>query len=168
MLLYWDGYVTVRLFSETDSDGGIAYCDIYIVRCLIWLEKCVFAKQTQAQRLTELLQAVLSVRFALRVIYRERLTCPGETQCLRVWLGYPVPGGYTRKYGGLALQVWGYVRESRGTTRTREWLRWRGPAPIITDRPVLSSDRASNINKPTTLWLIQIWSWAPDGYLTPR
>jgi hypothetical protein len=34
-------------------------------------------------------------------------------------------------------------RESRGT-RAREWLRWRGPAPIVNDRPVLSSERMLN------------------------
>jgi hypothetical protein len=33
-----------------------------------------------------------------------------------------------------------YGHESHGT-RTREWLRWRGPAAIINDRPVLSSER---------------------------
>jgi hypothetical protein len=30
--------------------------------------------------------------------------------------------------------------ESRGI-RTREWLRWRGPAAIVNDRPILSSEK---------------------------
>jgi hypothetical protein len=66
------------------------------------------------------------------------------------------------------FQIWDRKIRSRGTTRTREWLRWRGPAVIINGRPVLSSESAPNINKPTTVWLIEIWSWAPDGCLTPR
>jgi hypothetical protein len=41
-------------------------------------------------------------------------------------------------------------RESHGT-RTRKLLRWRGPAAIVNDSPVLSSERAAHINKPATL-----------------
>jgi hypothetical protein len=37
---------------------------------------------------------------------------------------------------------------SRGT-RTRECLRWQGPAATVNDRPILSSKRAPHINKPT-------------------
>jgi hypothetical protein len=37
-------------------------------------------------------------------------------------------------------------------TRTREWMRWRGPAAIVNDKPVLSSERAPQINKPVTVW----------------
>jgi hypothetical protein len=33
-----------------------------------------------------------------------------------------------------------------------EWLRWRGPAAIVNDRPVLSSDRAPHMDKPATVW----------------
>jgi hypothetical protein len=36
-------------------------------------------------------------------------------------------------------------------TRTRELLLWRGPVAIANDRPVLSSERAPNINKPATV-----------------
>jgi hypothetical protein len=35
--------------------------------------------------------------------------------------------------------------ESRGT-RTREWLRWRGPAAIVNDRPILLSKRLVHKN----------------------
>jgi hypothetical protein len=35
-----------------------------------------------------------------------------------------------------------YGHESH-VTRTREWLHWRGPATIVNDRPVLSSERES-------------------------
>jgi hypothetical protein len=49
------------------------------------------------------------------------------TQCPGVYLGHPVPGGYTRKYGDLDLQVGGvsrirtikYDTESRGTALSR-------------------------------------------------
>jgi hypothetical protein len=40
-----------------------------------------------------------------------------------------------------------YGSESHGT-RTRKRLRWRGPAEIVNVRPVLSSERAPQINKP--------------------
>jgi hypothetical protein len=36
--------------------------------------------------------------------------------------------------------------------RTWVWLRWRGPAAIINDRPVFSSERAPQINKLATVW----------------
>jgi hypothetical protein len=78
-----------------------------------------------------------------------------KTQCLRVYLGHPVPGGY--KYGDLALQVGGVPRigaikyglESR-STQTRTGLLWRGPAAKVNYRPVVSSERALQGNKPTT------------------
>jgi hypothetical protein len=44
-----------------------------------------------------------------------------------------------------------YDRESHGT-RTWKWLRWQGPAAIVNDRPVLSSERAPHINKLATVW----------------
>jgi hypothetical protein len=65
-------------------------------------------------------------------------------------------GGY--EYGDLALQVGGVSNlrqentshESRGS-RTEERLRWRGPAAVVNDRPILSSERAPHINKPATV-----------------
>jgi hypothetical protein len=71
-----------------------------------------------------------------------------------VYLGHPVPGGY--KYGDLALQVGGVSRietikydlESRGP-QTREGLRWRGPP--VNYRPVVSSERALQNNKPANV-----------------
>jgi hypothetical protein len=43
-----------------------------------------------------------------------------------------------------------YGHESYGT-RTRKWLPWQGPAAIVNDRPVLSSERAPKNNKPATV-----------------
>jgi hypothetical protein len=43
-----------------------------------------------------------------------------------------------------------YGHESYGT-RTKKWLRWRGPVAIANGRPVLSSERAPEINKPATV-----------------
>jgi hypothetical protein len=71
------------------------------------------------------------------------------------YLDHTVSGGY--KYGGLALQVRGVSRigtlkyglESR-ETQTRVRLRWRGPAATVNYRPVLSSERALQSNKPAT------------------
>jgi hypothetical protein len=53
--------------------------------------------------------------------------------------------------GSLESETEKYGRESHGT-RTREWLRWRGPAAILNGRPVLSSEREPHINKPATVW----------------
>jgi hypothetical protein len=36
-------------------------------------------------------------------------------------------------------------------SRTRETLRWQGPAAYIKDRPILSSERAPNRNKTVTV-----------------
>jgi hypothetical protein len=95
--------------------------------------------------------------------------------------GNPVPGGISGPpcswgisirgpgppgLGSLESETVTCGQESRGTG-TREWLRWRGPAAIVKDRPVLSSEREPHINKPQ-LTEIKIWSWAPDGCLTPR
>jgi hypothetical protein len=52
--------------------------------------------------------------------------------------------------GSLESETVKYGRESQGT-RTREWLRWRGPVAIVNDWPVLSSESAPQINKPTTV-----------------
>jgi hypothetical protein len=52
--------------------------------------------------------------------------------------------------GSLKSETVKYGHESYGT-RTRKWLRWRGPAAIVTDRSVLSSERAPQNNKPATV-----------------
>jgi hypothetical protein len=96
----------------------------------------------------------------------------------RVYPGHPVSGGY--KYGDLAFQVEGVSRigtieyglEPRGT-QTRAGLRWREPTATVNYRPVLSSERALQTNKPETC-LKKIsrrkknWSRVPDRCLTPR
>jgi hypothetical protein len=48
--------------------------------------------------------------------------------------------------GSLESETVKYGRESQGT-RTREGLRWHGPAAYTKDRPVLSSERAPPKNK---------------------
>jgi hypothetical protein len=52
--------------------------------------------------------------------------------------------------GSLESETVKYGRESQGT-RMRELLGWRGPAAIVNDRDVLSSERAPQIKKPTTV-----------------
>jgi hypothetical protein len=51
--------------------------------------------------------------------------------------------------GSLKSETVKYVRESQGT-RTRERLRWQGPAAYAKDRPVLSLERAPHKNKTVT------------------
>jgi hypothetical protein len=78
------------------------------------------------------------------------------TQCPGLYLGHPVPGGY--KYGYLALQVGGVSRigtikyglESHGT-KTREGLCWQEPVATVIYRPVHSSERVLQNNKPATV-----------------
>jgi hypothetical protein len=55
------------------------------------------------------------------------------------------------KKGSLKSETAKYGRKSQGTG-TQEWLRWRGPAEIVNDRPVLSLERAPQINKPAAVW----------------
>jgi hypothetical protein len=55
-----------------------------------------------------------------------------------------------RRKGSFESETVKYGRESQGT-RTREWLRWRGPVAIVNDRPVFSSERAPQNNKPATV-----------------
>jgi hypothetical protein len=71
----------------------------------------------------------------------------------RRWKGNPVPGGITRppcSWGDINTgtwlcrlwesRVWGSKMWSCGT-HTWEWLRWRGPAAIVNNRRILSSQR---------------------------
>jgi hypothetical protein len=51
--------------------------------------------------------------------------------------------------GSLKSETVKYGREYQGT-RTRERLRWQGPAACTKDRTVLSSDRAPHKNKTVT------------------
>jgi hypothetical protein len=52
--------------------------------------------------------------------------------------------------GSLKSERVKYGRKSQGT-RTRERLRWQGPAAHTKDRPVLSSERAPHGNKNVTV-----------------
>jgi hypothetical protein len=58
----------------------------------------------------------------------------------------PGPPGW----GTLESETVKHGHESRGTP-TQEQLLWRGPAAIVNDRPVLSSDRAPHVNNPVTV-----------------
>jgi hypothetical protein len=103
-----------------------------------------------------------------RQTYRHTLTelhrSPASRRRRRKW--NPVPGAITGTPGSLGdinkgtwpsrlgrheFETVKYGHEYRGT-RTREWLRWRGPTAIVNNRPVISSERASYINKLATLW----------------
>jgi hypothetical protein len=50
-----------------------------------------------------------------------------------------------------------YEHEPHGT-RTREWLRWRGPAAIVNDRLVLSSESAPRQETRNCLTVMKTWS----------
>jgi hypothetical protein len=59
-----------------------------------------------------------------------------------------VVGGYEK--GSLKFETVKYGRKSQGT-RTRERLRWQGPAANTKDRPALSSERAPHGIKDVTV-----------------
>jgi hypothetical protein len=69
-----------------------------------------------------------------------------------------MPAAITSRLWSLESETVKYSHDSRRTW-TQEWLHWWGPAAIVNERPILSSD---------SLTVIQIWSWAPDYGLTPR
>jgi hypothetical protein len=73
-------------------------------------------------------------------------SCGGGFVCSTVTLRV-VGGG---EGGGLESETVKYNHESRGT-RTREGLRWRGPAAFTKNRPVLSSERTAHKNKTVTV-----------------
>jgi hypothetical protein len=52
--------------------------------------------------------------------------------------------------GSLQTETVKYGHDSQGTL-TRKLLRWRGPAAIVNDRRVLSSERAPHMNKPANV-----------------
>jgi hypothetical protein len=62
----------------------------------------------------------------------------------RILVTLRVVGGDEK--GSLETETAKYGHESY-ETGTRKWLRWRGPAAIVNDRPVLSSERAPQFNK---------------------
>jgi hypothetical protein len=60
--------------------------------------------------------------------------------------------------GSLRCETVKYGREIQGT-RSKERLRWQGPAAYIKVRPVLSSERAPHKKKTVTVTqVIKIWS----------
>jgi hypothetical protein len=52
--------------------------------------------------------------------------------------------------GTLESETVKYGHESRGN-QTQESLRWRGPAAVVNDRLIPSSEKAPHINKPVTV-----------------
>jgi hypothetical protein len=63
--------------------------------------------------------------------------------------------------GSLESATVKYGRESHGT-RTWEWLRWRGPAAIANDRPVLSSERQRHQQTRNCLTVIKKYGRKPQ------
>jgi hypothetical protein len=85
-----------------------------------------------------------------------------EEECTRVEAGSNTSTVTLRVVGGdekgsLKRETVKYGLKSQGT-RTRERLRWQGPAAYAKDRPDLSSERAPHKNKTVTVThVIKIW-----------
>jgi hypothetical protein len=91
------------------------------------------------------------------------------TQCL----GHPVPGDINKgnwpsRLGESRISDSKLCHESH-ETRTREWLRWRGPAAIVNDRPILSSKRMlhKDYDRKCSVGKENCWSRVSRG-LAPR
>jgi hypothetical protein len=90
-----------------------------------------------------------------------------ETQCLGRNTGPPCSYGIKLRgpgssgLGSLKFKTVRYGHECCGT-RIREWLRWRGPAPVVN-----SLVRVGALHQQTHNYLaiIKIWSWTTDGHL---
>jgi hypothetical protein len=72
-----------------------------------------------------------------------------------------VVGG--EKKGRLESETVKYGREYHGT-RTRQWMRWRGPATILNDRSILSSERMlyKDYNRRCSIEK-KFWPWVSRG-----
>jgi hypothetical protein len=90
-----------------------------------------------------------------------RSDCAGWLQAVTYWSAARVKTGSNTstvtlrvvggvEKGSLKSETVKYGRESQ-ETRTREWLRWQGPAAYTKDRPVLSSKRAAHKNMTVTV-----------------
>jgi hypothetical protein len=71
----------------------------------------------------------------------------GPASCTSWRKGNPVPGGITGPCCSWGIQIWGSLKSEKvkcghepHRTQTWEWLRWRGPAAIVNDRPTLLSE----------------------------
>jgi hypothetical protein len=105
----------------------------------------VFSKRSAKQQFSSNRRTVFFVWFVPR--YYERDNC-GEVGSNTSTMTLRVVGGDEK--GRLKSETVTYDRESQGT-RTRERLRWQGPAAYTNDRTVLSSERAPHRNKTVTV-----------------
>jgi hypothetical protein len=69
--------------------------------------------------------------------------------------------------GSLKCETVKYGRKFQGT-RTRETLRWQGPAAYIKDTHPLVREGAPQKQDRNSRGAINIWSWAPGGCSIPR
>jgi hypothetical protein len=116
--------------------------------------KQMFAETDTQATIEELLRTVFSMR-SVQNGYEEEFSRKSA-------VGFPCGAGVEylhrspasrrrRRKGSHESETVKYNHESH-RTRTRKWLRWRGPAAIVNDRPVFTSERAVHINKPATVW----------------
>jgi hypothetical protein len=100
------------------------------------------AMQRRGKHSSTTIQAVFSMLSVPKGYLEDNWGDPGTPVTLRVVAG--------DEKGSLESETLKYGRESQGT-RTRERLRWQGPAAYKKDRPVLSSERAPHKNKAITV-----------------
>jgi hypothetical protein len=67
-----------------------------------------------------------------------------------LFLGAQILGPCPPVWESVESETVKYTHESHGTW-TRERLGWRGPAAVVNDRPVISSERAPHTNKTVTV-----------------
>jgi hypothetical protein len=100
----------------------------------------VFSADSCVWRFGDCLQSRVEAGPASRRRRRKWNPASGGYNWATLFLGDINTGTWPSRLGSLESERVKYGRESRGT-RTWEWLRWRGPAGIVNDRPILSSER---------------------------
>jgi hypothetical protein len=96
----------------------------------------------------------------VRCVDRWRLPCGGGI----AYLHHSTASHRRRQRGSLESDTVKYSRKSHGT-RTREWLRWRGPAAIVNDRLILSSERMlhKDYDRRCSIEKKKFWPWVSRG-----
>jgi hypothetical protein len=133
------GNGSINTFLRTGNSGNSVLC----LPCYNKLLGYTIILKTEEDVFYVVLAAAIQ-RYSQNTTKRSRVEAGSNTSTVAL----RVVGGDEKV--SLESETVKYGRESKRTW-TWEWLRWRGPAAITNDRPVLSSERTPHINKPATV-----------------
>jgi hypothetical protein len=129
------------------EDRCLAQKEEFLITCYLWViyscrkAKHIHKRETQLLVREDVISGLLPQEFSWKQSLVMGLKGPGGKMN---WLAIDCD-----EKGILESETVKYMFESHGT-RTREWLHWRRPAAIVSDRPVLSSKGKPHIDKPAT------------------